>query len=79
MNGKGESQGTSTLTSDTDVFGVTGDFGGSGYFGGSVTIGRDDVLTPGVARSWSLSVYSPSSADDWELDAYVVRVDTRKD
>lgn len=77
--GKGESQGTSTLTSDTDVFGVTGDFGGSGYFGGSVTIGRDDVLTPGVARSWSLSVYSPSSTDDWELDAYVVRVDTRKD
>lgn len=77
--GKGDAQGRSTMTRDSTEFGVDGTFGGDGYFGGTVTIGRDDVLTPGVARAWSLSVYSPASADDWELSGYICSVDVRRD
>jgi hypothetical protein len=62
---------------DTD-FGGTGSFGGDGTFGGEGTVQSGEILTPGVARAWSLKVGSVTD-EPWELDSITMAMTTRKD
>lgn len=76
---KGDFQQTNPFSGSgaDDVFGGSGSFGGEGYFGQQVTIGEDVVYTPGIGRSFSVSLYSASS-QYWELDAYTMLMTQRK-
>lgn len=66
--------------SDTAIgfFGGSGTFGGSGSFGGTLTVEEAELYSLGVARAWSVTFYSPR-AEYWEVDAYTMSMDTRRD
>ena len=60
------------------TFGGTGTFGGSGIFGDPANLQSADILTPGVARAWSVVLRS-NSADSFEMDALTWALTYRKD
>lgn len=64
----------------SSLFGGGGTFGGAGVFAGGITIGEDVIATPapGVARAWSVTFRS-DAGQYWELDAYTIRTQTRRD
>lgn len=76
---KGDFQDASQFSNaeSASTFGGGGSFGGAGYFGQQVTIGEDVVYTPGIGRSFGVSLYS-ASPQYWELDAYTMLMTQRK-
>ena len=76
--GQGTLEDSAAFTGADDTFGGGGLFGGAGVFGSSVEIGEDSIFSLGVARAWSLTVYS-SAAQSWELDSYTMRMSRRED
>jgi hypothetical protein len=78
FNGQGSLEDTAHFVGDQSTFGGDGNFGGAGTFGGGVTIGEDTLYSLGVGRVWSITVGNETS-DDWELDSYVMLMESRQD
>lgn len=64
--------------SDGDTYGDTGTFGGAGTFGGGLLIGEDELLALGIGRVWAIAIGNETDVD-WELDSYVMLMETRAD
>lgn len=78
-HGSNEAQQSFSAAAGGGTFGGTGTFGATvGTFGGGGQVGEGRVYSLGVGRSWSMSFYS-AYEDYWELDAYTMSMDMRKD
>jgi hypothetical protein len=69
---------TVTFTGGGTLFGGSGSFGGAGTFGDPASVQFDRIVTPGVARAWSLRVGN-SSSSSWQVDSYLCAIQPRKD
>lgn len=76
---RGEQQGRELLvTTDATLFGGAGTYGGTGNFGGARDVSEAKLLTPGVARTWSV-VFGNNTADSFEVESMTFALTGRKD
>lgn len=76
--GQGDDEGEASFDTTGTTFGGSGTYGGSGSFAGTLLIGEQSLFNLGVSRAWSVSFYT-DSASSWEIDAYTMLMDHRKD
>lgn len=77
----GQLLGAADFTGTDGTFGTNdgGLFGNNdgGIYGGLADVGEQKILTPGVARAWSL-ILGNATADDFTIDSYTFFMRTRK-
>jgi hypothetical protein len=70
--------GSTDFTAGIETLGGAGTLGGLGTEGGPAAVQPARVVTPGVARAWSLKVGNTTTAA-WEVDSITMLITPRKD